>query len=104
MHNNYIVPICPTCGKSLDHSFYNLRRGYKKHCSIKCAANDVKVKEKRVETNIEKFGVENPYQSEDIKRKIKKTLQNRYGVDAALKSPTFKKKMIETNRKRYGAD
>lgn len=45
-------------------------------------------------TNLEKYGVENPFQSEEIKKKIKETNLERYGVDNPSKAEEIKKKII----------
>ena len=50
----------------------------------------------------EKYGVENPSQSEDIKEKKKKTCLINYGVDNPMKSIEIKEKAINTNIKKYG--
>ena len=61
--------ICPTCGKPT--SYINFTIGYRKHCSTKCSSLDPKVQEKVKTTNLEKYGVENPYQAEEVKKIIK---------------------------------
>ena len=62
--------ICPVCGK--ETKWQSFDRGYLKHCSYKCTQNDNKVVEKRECHFIEKYGVKNPYQAEEIKEKIRK--------------------------------
>ena len=42
---------------------------------------------KRELTNLKKFGVKNPFQSEDVKNKIKQTNLKRYGVDHPVNNP-----------------
>ena len=61
--------ICPVCGKP--NNYINFNIGYRKHCSTRCSSLDPKVQEKLKATNIEKYGVENPYQAEEIKKIIK---------------------------------
>ncbi len=45
-------------------------------------------------TNLKKYGVENPFQSEKIKEKIKKTNLKRYGVENVSSSPEIIKKIM----------
>ena len=61
--------ICPVCGNST--KFKSISIGYFNHCSRSCINLDIKVRNKIKETNLEKYGVENPFQSEKIKNKIK---------------------------------
>ena len=90
LYNIEIIPVCPTCGKPL--TFINRLDCYPfpKHCSNKCKANNpdwlskqrsTKLKrygdanynnrDKFKDTCVDKFGTENPFQSENIKNKIK---------------------------------
>ena len=58
--------------------------------------------EKTVRTCQEKWGVENVYQREDIKEKLKQTFIEKYGVDNPAKSNEVKKRSEETCLKRWG--
>ena len=51
-----------------------------------------------------KYGVDNIFQSEEIKEKIKQTNLQRYGVEYISQSPTVKQHLKETVRKKYGVD
>lgn len=61
--------ICPTCGKPT--SYLNFTVGYHKHCCVRCSTLDPNVQEKLKATNLKKYGVENPFQAEEIKKIIK---------------------------------
>ena len=50
----------------------------------------------------DKYGVDNVFQSEEVKETIKESLLKKYGVDNPLKSDEIKKKVEETNLERYG--
>jgi len=78
---------CPLCGKEA------LRQKNK--------ANAKERLEKAKKTNLEKYGVENPYQSEEIKQKIRKTSIERYS-GIGLASSEIAKKVASTKEKRYG--
>lgn len=60
--------------------------------------------EKYVKTNLEKFGVEYPIQSDIICDKIKKTNLDKYGVENVFSSPTIINKIKETTLKKYGVE
>ena len=62
------------------------------------------VKQKIRETNREKYGVENPFQSEEVKQKIKETNLERRGVEYPLQCEEIKQKIKETNREKYGVE
>lgn len=102
---NYInniknLPRCPVCGKLV--KFHTLKNGYKKYCSIKCAANSSEFCSKRKNTILQKFGVKNVSQNNIIKNKKRITLLKNYGVDHPLKSNEIKNRIIQTNQKHWG--
>jgi len=67
-------------------------------CSPTCA----QIKNKK--TNIEKYGVENVFQSNEIKDRIVKTNNEKYGVDYPQQSSEIVKKTKLTNIEKYGID
>lgn len=50
------------------------------------------IKEKRKQTNLERFGVENPYQSKEIQEKIKQKNLELYGVEYSTQRKDVKEK------------
>lgn len=92
--------ICPICGK--ETSFFNISKGYAKHCSLECKGKDPEVKKKVENTCLKKYGATNVYASEYGKTKIKQTFISKYGVENAQQVESIKKKTEETNLKRYG--
>lgn len=109
--NGNEIPKCPICGKELE--FKNYGEGYKKACSKKCSdilrgsGNRGKVlseetKQKMKETNISKYGVDNPFKAKEIQEKIKRTNLEKYGVEHAAQNENIKKKTAQTNLSRYG--
>ncbi len=93
-------PICPECGEK--RNFVNFTKGHSNYCSLKCFHNSEKTKEKKKQTCLENYGVENPSQSEEIKEKKKQTCLENYGVSVPSKSPIVKDKMQKTMLKIYG--
>ncbi|MCK9529502.1 MAG: hypothetical protein M0R77_02900 [Gammaproteobacteria bacterium] len=58
--------------------------------------------EKAKKTCIEKYGVENPAQLEDVKEKMKETCLERYGVEYALSSHGIREKIKQSILEEYG--
>lgn len=73
-------------------------------CSRKCQAKSQKVREKRKQTCLERFGTENAYQSEQIKEKIKQKNLERRGVEYPSQSKECIQKRKENNIIKYGVD
>jgi len=61
-------------------------------------------KEKRVKTNQEIYGCDNPAQSDTIKNRMKETFMKNYGTDNPSKVEYIKTLKKETSRKNYGVD
>lgn len=87
---------CDLCGdekevvyKTFNKSGYNEDYYLCKKC--KCKIN-----------NKEKYGVENVFQIDSVKEKIKKTNIKRYGVDNISQSEQIKEKKIQTSIEKYG--
>lgn len=66
---------------------------------VYCIAN-----EKRKQTNLKKYGVENPAQRPDIKEKTKKTNLDRYGVENPFASKNVKEKIRQTCLEKYNVE
>lgn len=76
-------------------------------CSVSCSQQYTKSKNKdwlnkRDITNIEKYGVKSPFESEQVKTKYKNNLIEKYGVDNPFLVKEFKDKSNQTIQDRYG--
>lgn len=102
-----------------DVMFLQYSVGYSKYCSIECSRKNIAKKiaqtkyekygdpnyvnkEKRKETNIKKYGVENIFSLDKFKKKSEETKLKRYGTryPTSFGTDKFKKAMIE----KYGVD
>lgn len=94
---------CKICGK--DTNFINLQRGYTIYCSKNCKSidNDY-ILNKRKSTNIEKYGAEYNFLTEEFKQKTKETLMNKFGVDNIYKCEEIINKRKATNIDKYQAE
>lgn len=97
-----ILVACDICGnqKSIIYSNYlkytnNLTQLY--HCNN---CSQLKVKE----TLMEKYGVENNFQREDVKEKIKQTNLLNFGVEHPSQNEKVKEKQKNTCLERYGVE
>ena len=99
-HNLTEKPKCPICGGA--PKFISFNEGYLEYCSFKCSMQSSTRIDRIKTTMLEKYGVENASQSQEIKDKKKKTLQEHYGVDVPLQSDVIKQKHGETCLKIYG--
>lgn len=60
--------------------------------------------EKRINTNLEKYGVENPFQSSEFKEKSKITCLEKYGFQHPMKNDEVKKKLKHSFLLNFGVE
>lgn len=116
---------CDYCGKEYTSEWQTYRRikdkSYiQKDCCGDCCQNKAKetikekygdssnmffsCNEKRVKTNIERYGSANVFGSDKIKEKITETNIERYGVPYAQQNDSVRIKTINTCKEKYGVD
>ena len=99
-----IEVICDYCGNEKSTIYKNYiqvtrnNEDGKYACSHKCGS------EKARESNLEKYGVDNPNKLEDIKNRKRKTNLNKYGVEYIMQCDIFKEKSKQTNLEKYGVE
>ena len=94
-----LTTICDKCGATNSNAYrdyYNYTKGLTidYYCS-KCSKLRLK------ETCIQKYGVDNPMKSDEVKNKLKKSLIQKYGVDHYSKTDEFKSKYKDTCLEKY---
>ena len=90
--NDPITVLCK-CNKEYSVRINDVKFGYScKECG----------KEKVRNTNLERYGVENPFLNEEIKEKVRNTNLERYGVENPFLNEEIKEKVRNTNLERYG--
>lgn len=115
-HDMVNKPVCAFCGGSVP--YLGWKRGYQRCCSIRCAcsmddyrekkrgpmddASKEKANEKRKATVRERYGTDNVFQNDDIKRKISESIHKNYGVDRPLQNKDLLTKAQQTLQKNYG--
>lgn len=98
--SDFKLGLCPICGNRC--GFNNFKIGYNKHCCLKCAHQDDNVLNKTKQIWMNKYGVENPMQSNEIKEKFKQTIITKYGVEHPLQVDIFKEKVQQTTMTNFG--
>lgn len=94
--SDLIIVQCDICCLESEIKFSNYYRGGFKGSEWLCRSCKTK------STNLKKWGVENPSQSEEVKERKKRTFIERWGVDHPSKSDIIKKKKIETFVEKWG--
>jgi len=105
---------CLCCGKEYDYTQGQLNwtktgvgkgRGCvlsSKVCSYVCG---IKLRQENIKkANLEKYGVENTFQSESVKSKIRDTNISKYGVENPAQCRMLRDKAVRTCIERYGVD
>ena len=114
LHGLTDFPKCAYCGKQDYYEIYNVHlfNGYPKYCSLSCIQNSEEVKTQREQTNLDRRGVKNPFQSEEVKSQIFTTKLELHGdgnfrnsekavqtkKDKAEKDPNYTKTIVEKTR------
>lgn len=88
---------CVICGSQFEVSRMDINNNVVT-CGKECKSALTK------KTNIEKYGIEHPMQSEDIKKKQQDTLEQHYGVRYALQSDELKQRAINSNIDKFGTE
>ena len=100
--DSIIEGICKNecCKNTFQKSFRELLKinGYCQDCSKE------KGKTKIIETNLKKYGVDNPMKNEEIKDKLKQSILEKYGVTHNSQSEIIKNKKRNTCIKKFGID
>jgi hypothetical protein len=91
------------CGKRTNFN-KNWNDGYKKYCSSKCSQSNPLTKEKRKNTVLNKYGVDNVSKSDIMKKKQEETNIVRYGTKSSFQNEEVKNKWKDTINEKYGVD
>jgi len=118
---------CDNCGKEYTLTYQTYitnthNEQYKLYCSKKECTNikrkliinqkygvdnvfqNEKIKEKIRKTNLERYGADNPQQNKEIKEKTETTNIERYGFKNVFQNEKIKEKIRKSNLERYGVE
>jgi len=93
---------CKICGQLT--KFISIPYGYNQYCSNECVSKSEIVKEKRINTLMNHYGVDNPMKSKIVVDKLSTTFNERYGVDFYVQTKEFKDKYKHTCLEKYGVE
>ena len=102
LNNELDLPKCQ-CGNYTKINT-NFLDGFRRCCSVKCSSIDKTRIENCKKSNIDKYGTESYFNSNDFKEKSKKTNLDKFGVDHYSKTDEFKDKVKETSINKWGVD
>lgn len=83
---------------------------WRKYINIKeqksktCCGSKKCLSEKKRETNIKKWGVDNPMKNNKVKEKFKKSIKNKFGVEHYSKTDEYKEKIKNNSLNKWGVD
>jgi hypothetical protein len=92
---------CDFCGCISERKKWEILRGRKIIEKDSCGDRKC-INLKTIESNIKKYGVANPTQNKEIRKKQEETLYMKYGVKVPGKSNLIKSKIAQTNLIKYG--
>lgn len=101
-HNEDKPHVCKVCGCKT--KFLSYGRGYQEFCSQKCMNSCPDIQERKKQTCLKNYGVENPMDSEEVKSKLVNTCMERYGVENPFQSNKIMKKARQTCKEKYGTE
>lgn len=105
LSNGILIRRCPVCRKHLKYCDSRDNRGF--FCSKTCEKSSEGKKawaEYLKQKTLEKHGVENVFQLESTKQKIRQTNTERYGAGCSLQNSEIKNKAKQTMLKKYGVE
>jgi very-short-patch-repair endonuclease len=113
--------VCAVCGTPT--AYRNFVHGYNVHCSTACTYKDKECVRKAERTKIERYGdanynnresarktcqehygVDNPYQAEEVKSKLKSIYNERYGTDYPSQAAEVQDVRRTNSLEKYGVD
>ena len=95
-------PVCETCGAEVD--FVSMSRGYRQYCGKGCISSSEKVKKKKADTSMARWGTTSPSRSDSVKQKIVATNIQRYGGRSPMSDESVREKSKSTIMKNHGVD
>lgn len=91
---------CEGCQNTVE--WYGKTNGFRKYCSSECKNRDEKFWNKVQDTCEDRYGVRNPFQSDEIKERIKEINMDNLGVPYPMMSEEVRRKSVESCIGKYG--
>ena len=101
----FYYPVCESCFSKYRKDKISKRKATTlKKYGVENVFQSTEIKNKAKNTSLKKYGVPNPRQSAEVKLKIQKTNEKRYGASVPAKNKDVLAKMKNTSKERYGFD
>jgi hypothetical protein len=94
---------CDFCNKEYSTEWRKYRK-IKKDGSKDCCSEKRCIIEKRKETNISNYGVDNPMKSDKIKANLRSSIKDKWGVEHYSKTDEYKEKIKQTAIDKWGVE
>lgn len=91
------------CASGRARKFRNINVGWLGCGDRSCEYCKQTAKNKAKQTSLDRYGVENPMMSDDVKQRVKQTNIARYGVEWTQSAPAVQEKRKQTCLEKYGA-
>lgn len=85
-----------------EESLEKVKSTMKERYGVEHPMHSNEIKEKLYETSYERYGTKVPAQNKDVKEKIHQTVLERYNVDSTLQLPHIKERLKEAVLEKYG--
>jgi hypothetical protein len=98
-----VKSICDFCGTTYDtewRKYLKIEKNRERHC---CGSKEC-TNQKRKETSLNKWGVDNPMKSKIVKKRLENTLLEKFSVSHYSKTDEFKEKIKETSLDKWGVE
>jgi hypothetical protein len=98
-----VKAICDFCEIIYDiewRKYLKSESNRERHC---CGLKEC-VNKKRKQTNLQKWGVDNPMKSKVVKKRLEQTILERWGVNHYSKTDEYKEKIKQTNLQKWGVN
>lgn len=100
IHQNFEIQLCDI--ESCNNPTRWVNDHYQKFCGRKCSAISDDTRAASKQTNLQKYGVDNPSKASQVKDQIDQTMKERYGVKRPMQDPSFVAKASKTYQKQHG--
>lgn len=103
LHDITNIQLCKSCNIN-PVKFLGPKHGYRDFCCNICSGVSSSTIEKRIHTNLLKYGDSVPSKTESIKHKTKETLNKLYSTTTTQNVPEVREKTKQTNILKYGTE
>lgn len=94
---------CVVCGKINRRKIHNINKGYLNDCcTASCACKHPNTIKRHKKTYMERYGVESPLQSKEIRQRWKQTCREKYNAESPFNSKEIQDKIKQTCISKYG--